>query len=496
MKALVNIYFTTNPIEENDKLQITVGCSENEYNLDVYTDVNEPLSNIINSSNLQKSANDFIKYSILGDKEDKKLLKHLSKNSVLRDYLLTDSIEIYGEFAEISTYLATNPELANKKIVIGNVLDIDLNQLAALKKNIDLQKYNVLIKIQGNSHPITITEYEKTIAIVNEIVTKIKCYNYSPLEILIHVYDLIRDRVYVKEDDNQKYYESRDLTSVLLGDKIVCLGYVRLFNTILEQLGFKCIDFILDVNQSDESHARSLVYLKDDKYNINGLYFFDPTFDSKRNENSLSFLNSYLYFAKTYNQLIPNEKDKFTYITYKYFDTDQIMRFEDEMLNNHPPHYKIATRIVNDHINWLLRFAGKEFMAFSSTNLNMEEVIENMYEVADLANQPIDVHSFLEALYNVRKNEYYEQPHRFAFDMDSLTNILINSKLLDTQNELLQLYNAIFGVCLTVDQDQAHNLVSDFFAANSLDLDMSRVKLARVLKNVYEKKINEQTLKK
>lgn len=491
MKVVVNIYFTPNPVDDKEKLQITIGCEENEYNLDIYTRVDENLDEVINEENIRRGVNDFNTYSILDTKVEKDLKKYLSNHDVLRDYMSVDSVEIIGEFAEIATYLKNNPNLESKKIIIGNVLDLDIDQLNELKRSIDSKKYNILVKIQGNSRPITLDEYEKTINIVNEMVNKIKGYNYSPLETLIYVYDLVRDRVYVKEDDEDKYYESRDLTSVLLGDKIVCLGYVRLFNIILEKLGFKCFDFILDVKDSSESHARSLVYLNDDKYAIKGLYFFDPTFDSKKSEGNISFLNRYLYFAKTYNQLAAQEKDNFVYSTYKYFDNDKVIELEEKLIKGNIPLYKIATKVVNEHINWMLRFVGKDFMAFSTTDFEINELLESMYEVVDLANRPIDVQAFLKALYAVRKNEYYEQPTRYAFDMDSITNILINSKLLDTQNELSQLYSAIFGVCITIDEGKAQKLVSDFFKANNLDIDMGRVKLVRVLKTVHEKKALE-----
>ena len=71
----------------------------------------------------------------------------------------------------------------------------------------------------------------------------IKKLHLSPLETVLYVYDLVRERKYQEEGANECHTKSRDLTSVLLGDKIVCAGFVNLFNTILEKLDIKCLSF-------------------------------------------------------------------------------------------------------------------------------------------------------------------------------------------------------------------------------------------------------------
>ena len=54
----------------------------------------------------------------------------------------------------------------------------------------------------------------------------------------MYVYDLIRERVYTAENPEEEYFVSRDITSVLLGDKIVCVGFSNLFAAIIENLEF------------------------------------------------------------------------------------------------------------------------------------------------------------------------------------------------------------------------------------------------------------------
>ena len=46
---------------------------------------------------------------------------------------------------------------------------------------------------------------------------------------------------------------------------------------------------------------RTIALINDLKYNINGFYIFDPTWDCKRDENN-SHLSGYKFFGKNYKQ--------------------------------------------------------------------------------------------------------------------------------------------------------------------------------------------------
>ncbi|UKI57555.1 MAG: hypothetical protein L6V81_09640 [Clostridium sp.] len=77
----------------------------------------------------------------------------------------------------------------------------------------------------------------KTIDAIDEIVKKqLEKHNLSTLEEIMYAYDLVREKVYTRELDTESDRISRDLSSVLFGDKIVCAGYVAIFNSVLKKI--------------------------------------------------------------------------------------------------------------------------------------------------------------------------------------------------------------------------------------------------------------------
>lgn len=123
---------------------------------------------------------------------------------------------------------------------------------------------------------------------INNIVKSINETNIngeplSPFEKFILAYRYVTDRIYKEVDDGEDLSKSRSLISVLNGDKIVCAGYANLLATILDRLGIPCTTqcmVIFDENlKAYGNHATCLVRMVDPKYNIDGIYFSDPTAD-------------------------------------------------------------------------------------------------------------------------------------------------------------------------------------------------------------------------
>ena len=116
----------------------------------------------------------------------------------------------------------------------------------------------------------------------------------SPLEKYIAAYILTtKFAPYNEEEDtigdyhiSRSVYEFVDKTT---DKKIVCVGYVHLLMEFLYRMGIE--DTIRwDVHSIDEeeknhtfgdNHARMLIHLVDPKYNIDGIYMTDPTWDEK-----------------------------------------------------------------------------------------------------------------------------------------------------------------------------------------------------------------------
>ena len=150
----------------------------------------------------------------------------------------------------------------------------------------NINEFNVYIDYQKNNSPILISTVYKISCIINAVVEEINSYDLSPLEKIMFVYDRVKYRLY--EDDLDDINSSRDLDKVLNGDKIVCAGYSNLFTAV-------CINSIpvIDLNIK---HQRSLAYIKDAKYNIDGVYAFDPTWDKRKNKDDINYIDRYDYF--------------------------------------------------------------------------------------------------------------------------------------------------------------------------------------------------------
>ena len=287
------------------------------------------------------------------------------------------------------------PIILYNKIVDENIYN--LNDYPTIKEQYK-HNSNIYFYIEGNTQPISITEFEKTYNIINNIVSKINKLNLSQLEQIMYVYDLVRDRVYTKELITEPPYISRDLTSVLLGNRIVCVGFTKIFNQILQNLGITSKkEHLINLNPNESNHVRNIVYIKDKKYNIEGYYIFDLTLDCKDREFDNSYLNSYRYFAKTKKEIdryYPKYKSKTFYpisntkIDYKtllevLYNVRTRQHHEDK--DKYPLDIETLTIIAyNSH--WLLKENDKEHFLNATFNklphntINFQTEISNYYE--------------------------------------------------------------------------------------------------------------------
>jgi len=120
--------------------------------------------------------------------------------------------------------------------------------------------------------------YKEIILTLKKIVSEIP-EDLSPLEIIKHAYDYVKAREYKNVPGNPKSLLSRNLSSSLLGDYIVCAGFTKIFNAILKEFNIKCTEYHFKI-ESNNAHSVSIVNINDDKYDIHGLYIFDPSADS------------------------------------------------------------------------------------------------------------------------------------------------------------------------------------------------------------------------
>ena len=172
----------------------------------------------------------------------------------------------------------------------------ELNNLKKLEKIYKLSGVKV-----GIFDWLNIFDY-KSVAnadkIIKEKANEIKKNNYSPIEKLLHAYLIVSDREYMREDVNfDDPSKSRSVYGILNNKEIVCCGYSEYLRAIVNELGDENLKvFANAVATKYYEHAKldlgwhqnNIVYIKDDKYKIDGFYYLDPTWDYKK-KNSLNF---------------------------------------------------------------------------------------------------------------------------------------------------------------------------------------------------------------
>ena len=112
--------------------------------------------------------------------------------------------------------------------------------------------------------------------------------NISTFEKFMLLYEEVTDFIY-KEEARYDQLNASHWISVVNGDSIVCTGYASLMQELSKRI-FSEKDVLVienDVDVFDKSrdnlisaHANNAVFIKDDKYNINGFFYLDPCWDS------------------------------------------------------------------------------------------------------------------------------------------------------------------------------------------------------------------------
>lgn len=407
--------------------------------------------------------------------------------------LFADSnyIEIDASFKELRDYIKLNPKLKMKKILFANPLDLEYSTLLEVKKYLG-EFNNVYFKVDGNDELITIEDYEKTVNKIQDILLHIKQYNYSPFESVLHAYDLVRDKQYKEEDIGEKTTVSRDLTSALLGDKIVCSGYANIFTSVLTNLGISAIVHELNGNGETRNHAIVLAYIKDDKYDIDGVYDFDVTIDSKKDDNN--FFNKYAGFAKTKEQMMNIYRRKYIEKTFSGLPDDLVTGFQDC--------YKQYG--INGILEQLLRPINRLSNLIDDKSLlniiqliyanqtDIDQIINHLERYDALLNNMIDANIFLEMLYNVRKNEYYENPSKYPFSMNAFREVLSKSGFIFEDSAILNMFQVMLNISIIRSMEDLDNKVNSCIDEFNLEEKVLGVKLAKSLKLVYEKKKSNQ----
>lgn len=411
---------------------------------------------------------------------------------------LMDSVEfIRLSFEELDNveFIKKNPLVLTKKVALSEMLDItDYDKLMEL-----MNKYNdiadkIYVSLTGNTNYVSLMDCYKTMSAIKNQADDIKRLGLSPMETIMYVYDQVRNRVYTFENEDESCFKSRDLSEVMFGDKIVCAGYANVFHVLLHYIGIENLVVLLtERNNPKSGHARNVVYVKDDKYDIDGVYYFDPTWNSKRKNETNEYLYRYTYFAKT-RKFMDDDKNydlEDSFCPMYSVDMDKkIKRIIDEgELERLMPYTKSLNYMSGlvTHSS-LINPMNVMPMAPMYGQFDTDEFLKKFEEVFSKFNKEIPAETMLKIFNNVRKIEYYQNPEWYPYSLEDMYKTCMKSnwqfanKHLDARQRMLQ---NIFEE--KVELEPIDNF-KNYGHETGLFQDVERVRVAKVLRLVCDKK--------
>ena len=390
-----------------------------------------------------------ILYNVYKENKDFFKNKRCTRESLFR-HIKNGYIKPSFEFSNFVDYICNNEFFKDKKILLQEEYDIfDEKFILEQMKEYSRCVNNVYIRLKENKGGIvSIIDAYNTIIYIKNLVSKIRSYNFSPMEELMYAYDEVRKRVYKEEKKGEETFISRGLTYILNGDKIVCGGYSIWYDSILKYMGYNCIPVTIEAD--DEScHSRNSVYVKDDKYDIDGVYYFDTTWDSNDGVTN-EYLNSYLYFAKTKKQiekLSPDCKQDFEILANAYgtlkFYLNKYLKDKDiktlETIRDYTFEYdfiKSMSSLVYKDIS-ILSEIRRDLALYRRDSIDKElfkeRIDSNLEYIKSLYikyNSPISLDKMVKIFNNVRKVEYL-QDNSYPYDIESVVETILRSQWID-----------------------------------------------------------------
>lgn len=486
-----------------------------DYNLMIKYDNEELIKYLIKNDeliNFMRASEEFIEFAInyvINDKDDKDLMTAVSKERMPLFSLATGKLKkIKNDYQRLINIknakkvtiecnkdnLIKGLELAKKinaKTII-NCPNISLHEYKGIFDNYnieELKNYDIKINYQENNSPIKPLELYSLSYKVCSIVDEVKKYNLSKLEQIMYVYDIVKNRIY--RDDKDNGYNSRDLDKVIDGEYIVCCGYSNLFNAIL-----KCLDIdAMPILSYQKKHQRSIAYVKDEKYNIDGIYAFDPTMDRRRSNDDNSYIDNYQGFMIPYfKSHIEFPDDRFSIFDISLEDIIKVVNNcnYDTNINLHIKNNAIinSLKLIYDFANSSLPKNFEDIAIQCYSDDYIKEKLKPSYEkiVAKYSSEEIDPYIFMQILYNTKRIEYC---NGMVDDLDILEirDITIGKYASLYMKELQKQKLSYRGIDLLFKRMKYEmTLENNLNSTNneSIEKDVTNMKLIRVLKEIQK----------
>lgn len=234
---------------------------------------------------------------------------------------------------------------------------------------------------------------------IDSIIKDIQSKKLSNFEKIIYLYDIVKKYNYKKSEDDYSM-DGRQLHKIFNTKNIICSGYARIVSQVLNEIGIQAGIYKLITN-NNELHARNIVHIKDEKYNVNSIYSMEPTWESAIKEDYAYSL--FLTPIDKLKEYFPNEtfrqdidvlcgnknideidlRDKIS--LYQFFDNKDLTQQEIDRL------LKETTRKVTlqDFCKALINVKVEEGISENIINLNISKIINYNNELTNYLNNKI-----------------------------------------------------------------------------------------------------------
>lgn len=253
--------------KDNYNIEIKGTCYKNSYNYTIiFPSIDKYLEFIKNKRIYTKNFIDC----------DNKSIKYLEKHILEFSNLINNTKPIF-------IVLNIN-DIPNTSNVILDITNLSWNdKLVIINKANEETEF---IDSYTCNEVLSLKEIKDIYYIINELVKNLR--NLSPLEQIYSIYSYLKNRPYLKENENEDPTISRSLNHVLYNKPIVCLGFVNFFTALCNALGINTEQIFWKGNNN---HVSNMCFINDTKYNITGILTTDVTWDALVKNTLKHFLN-------------------------------------------------------------------------------------------------------------------------------------------------------------------------------------------------------------
>lgn len=418
---------------------------EDIVNFEIYV-INLAKENAINNN---ETINKWENEILSSNKKNKVLSSNFYVGNINDNSLLSYPNDVKEIFFETNDVASINLLIDRVKASNNNIekIVIDLPDELYSKKELESIKDKNLV-VFGSKNDLTRISVEEMIKIDDTLdlfVSDIKKSDLSPFERYIVVYNIVKSfkkyRFYNDDEIKDRDYsdQSRNIYLIMQNDYMVCVGYARLLETLLKRVGINCIPWDVVTNSSSVGHERNYINIVDPKYDIDGYYMCDATWDKiqdKMMENGYDHLhlttndtrkeyefNKSVNSNATLNDDIFNDytdEELFNYLKEGTVYKNNFVKLKEIMKKLDPTfYYKIYDKELNIEL-------VKEINKYLKTKLNNEIIKEKDIKAI------FEINQFIEGKkYSVE--EYTEKWNDFVIDNYYSDDMLIGNYKADVK---------------------------------------------------------------